>query len=183
MAERAKGKKGGKKKAVGKALTATKAGVGHNSGAISPALIKTHHDKLDGIEQRLDKAKAAYDKIKGEHRSAYAVVKQDGIDVDAFKLARKLHAEDHGVVVVTYAKVGDYLAAIKSPLATDMDLFQAMNVPLPADATMAGTHAFKNKEPRANNPYQQGTAEYVNWDTAWMAEANKVDLGDTATQH
>lgn len=184
MAERAKSKKKAKAKTATKGLKG-KPGVGHNSGGVSPALVKTHHEKLDGIEDRLAKTKTAYDKVKGEHRAAYAVVKQDGIDVDALKLARQLHKEDHGIVVTTYAKVGDYLAAIKSELATQMDLFQSLEIQPPKDAAMAGVHAFKNKEPRSNNPYKQGTEEYVSFDNAWMAEGGKVDLNDTAehTEH
>lgn len=161
------------------------AGRGHNSGKPAPALVKSHHEKIEAIEIRMAAAKAKHDQIKGEHRSAYAVVKQDGIDVESFKLARELHAQDHGVVLTTYAKAGDYLAAIKSPLATQMDLFQSLEVPLPVDAKLAGTHAFSNKEPRTNNPFQQGTEEFVEWDGAWMAAGDKVDLSadDGATKH
>ncbi len=114
------------------------------------------------------------------------MVKQDGIDVEAFKLARELHAQDHGVVVVTYAKTGEYLAAIKSELATQLELFQSIDIPLPANAALAGKHAFDNKEPRTNNPFQQGSEDYVTWDSNWMAAADKVDLsadGDGATKH
>lgn len=190
MAERARGKdkkaskpKGSKKMKGAVATLPRKGkgkgpGVGHNSGAVSPspALIKSHHDKLDGIEERMAAAKAKLDQVKGEHRSAYSVVKKDGIDVEAFKLARKLHGEDHGVVVQTYSKVGDYLSAIKSPLATQLDLFGNVEVPEEMDAASAGAQAFRNSEDRANNPHKVGSAAYAAWDGAWMAEAAKVDV-------
>ncbi len=192
MAHRAKGKSA-KKKAAKKAnpkqasrgRVARAPGMGHNSGQPAPALVKTHHEKLTAIETRMEAARVKLQQIRGEHRSAYAVVKQDGIDLEGFKLARKLDAEDHGIVVTTYSRVGEYLAAIKSELATQMDLFQSIDIPLPANATLAGTQAFANKEPRTNNPFQQGTEEYANFDTAWMAAADKVDLTKTDgdTQH
>lgn len=193
MAERAKakGKKATAKKAPKGAqgsrgkVAKTDPGLGHNSGTPSPALIKTHHEKLDAIETRMATAKAKYDQIKGEHRSAYAVVKQDQIDVEAFKLARRLHAEDHGIVVTTYSNVGVYLAGIQSELATQLDLFQDLANAPPANATLAGAHAFRSGNDRSTNPYQANTDQYVEFDSAWMEAANATNLndGEEATQH
>lgn len=193
MAERAKAKKkaASKKKAAPKgaqasrgrvAKTEPKPGIGHNSGKPSPALIKDHHEKISAIETRLAVAKTKYDQVKGELRSAYAVVKQDNIVVDDFKLARELDKRDHGSVVTGYANTGDYLAAIKSELAkvhglfTDIEVLDAMN------ATFAGAHAFANGEDRSNNPHQAATEAYVNWDVAWMTAADKKALADGESQ-
>jgi hypothetical protein len=151
---------------------------GGNGGGPSAALIKTHHEKLDAIETRMKAAKAKYDQIRGEHRSAYAVVKQDGIVVDDFKLARELDKRDHGEVVVGYANVGTYLAAIKSELAIQLDLFQELSNAPPHNPSLAGAAAFANSEPRSNNPYQQGTEEYAGFDEAWMSAANAAELKD-----
>lgn len=188
MAERARAKKkaAAKKKAPksaqasrGKvAKVAAKPGIGHNSGGPSDALIRSHHEKLDAIETRMAAAKAKYDQIKGEHRSAYATVKDDGIVVDDFKLARELDKRDHGSVVTGYANVGVYLRAIKSELATQMDLFSDIAPPPAANATLAGAQAFANSEPRENNPHKAGTEEFANWDEAWMASANAAELKD-----
>lgn len=190
MAERAKAKPKAKAKKAPKGATGSRGKVakvkasdrGDNSdqpGQPSKALIKSHHEKLDGVEERMSTAKAAYDRVKGEHRAAYAVVKQDGIDVEAFKLARKLHSEDHGVVVVTYSKVGTYLDAIKSPLAIQMDLFQDIaGNKQPEEPVLAGAHAFSNGEPRANNPHKAGSQEYADWDGGWMEKAAKTPLKD-----
>lgn len=185
MAERAKS---AKKKAAKKApkgaqgsrgkVAATKPGVGHNSDGPSDAVVRDHHEKIDGIETRLASAKRKYDQVKGELRSAYAVVKQDGIVVDDFKLAREVNKRDHGSVVTGYANVGQYLRAIKSPLALQMDLFQDIAPPPAANATLAGAQAFGNEEPRSNNPHKQGTEEYDNWDRSWMAAADQTELKD-----
>ncbi len=188
MAERARAKKktAAKKRAAPKggqasrgrvAKTEPAAGIGHNSGRPSPALIKDHHDKINGIEHRVKAAKAKYDQLRGELRSAYSVVKQDNIDVDDFKLSRELDKRDHGEVVTGYANVGYYLAAIKSPLAEQMDLFQALQ-PAMAKPALAGAHAFQNSEPRTNNPHKAGSADYAEWDESWMTAANNTDLQD-----
>lgn len=189
MAERAKAK--AKPKAKKKAPDGAQAsrgrvaktksaspGVGHNGSGPSAALIKSHHEKLDAIETRMKAAKTKYDQIKGEHRSAYAVVKQDGIVVDDFKLARELHKRDHGEVIVGYANVGTYLAGIKSELALQLDLFQELSKAPPHNPSLAGAAAFSNQEPRSNNPYQANTDEFVEFDNAWMAAANSAELKD-----
>lgn len=187
MAERARSTKGkGKSKnkppkgaqgSRGK-VAKTDPGPGHNSGEVSPALIWSHHDKINGIEIRLVKAKAAYDKIKGELRSAYAVVKQDGLVVDDFKLARELDKKDHGEVIRGYDNVGIYLAGMKSDLATVTGLFTDIAVLDAMNAKIAGAAAFKDKVDRGNNPHQAGTEAFVEWDTAWMGEAEKAKLAE-----
>lgn len=188
MAERARAKKkaAAKKKppkgaqgSRGKvAKVAVKPGIGHNSGAPSPALIKGHHDKIDEIEAKLKTAKAKYDQVKGELRSYYATVKQDGIVVDDFKLARELDKRDHGSVVVGYANVGEYLSAIKSDLAKVQGLFANIEVLDAQNATFAGAAAFNNQEPRDNNPHKPGSDAHANWDAAWMTAANSAELKD-----
>lgn len=188
MAERAKAKKKTAAKKVPKGATGSrgkvaktekKPGVGHNSsGRVSGALVKDHHEKITAIEERLVKAKAGYDKIKGELRSAYAVVKQDNIQVDDFKLARELDKRDHGSVITGYANTGDYLRAIKSDLAVQMELFQDMVVPDAGEAKLAGAHAFGNKEDRSNNPHTQGSELFAMWDEGWLEKAKSTGLTD-----
>ncbi len=195
MAERARGKAKPKatkgKKDVPEGATGSRGKVaktksaagkaGYNGPGPSAALIKTHHEKLDVIEAKVAKAKAAYDQAKGEHRSYYATVKQDGIVLDDFKLARELDKRDHGEVIVGYANVGTYLAAIKSKLAVQMDLFQELASAPPVSAT-AGADAFANQEPRSNNPFTQGTDSYAAWDESWMSAANAAELKDAEGQ-
>ncbi len=189
MAERAKAKAKAKvkKKAVPKGATGSRgkvakvaaAGAGHNSGLPDPVVVRGHHDKINGIEERMAKAKAALDKIKGELRSAYAVVKQDGVNVEDFKFAREIDKRDHGEVMIGFSNTGHYLACIKSPLATQMDLFQGLEgTAVPANPARAGAQAFRDKAFRSSNPFKAGTSDYVEYDEAWLAEANKVDLGD-----
>lgn len=188
MAERAKAKakpKAKKKADVpagatgsrGKVAKTKSAKVGHNSGKIAPEIIRMHDEKISAIEVRLKSAKAKLDSIKGEYRSAYAVVKQDGLSVEAFKAARELHKRDHGEVVTEFANVGEILAAIKSPLAEQLDLFQSLQ-PAMASPVLAGAAAFGNLEPRSNNPHKAGTGDYVAWDESWMSAANASELKD-----
>lgn len=192
MAEKARAKPGKAKDKVPKGargsrgkVAKTDPGPGHNSTGNKPsaALIKGHHETIDAIEIRMEAAKAKYDQIKGEHRSAHAVVKDDGIDLEGFKLARRLHKEDHGIVVTTYANVGVYLSAIQSELATQLDFLQDLANAPPHNAALAGAHAFRSGNDRATNPYQAGTDQYVDFDNAWLEAANATELkdGDGAT--
>lgn len=192
MAERAKSKtatkkakkgpKGGQASRGKVAKTDSKPGAGHNSGKSDPTVVRMHHEKIDDIETRVKSAKTKYDQLRGELRSAYAVVKQDGIAVDDFKLARELDKRDHGEVITGYANVGEYLAAIKSPLSTQMDLFANISIPLPANATLAGTQAYKSGMDRDTNPFKPGTDEFANYDGAWLAAqtATAGEMGENA---
>jgi hypothetical protein len=156
----------------GKVAKTKSAKIGDNSGKVDPALVAMHNEKLNEIEIREKKARDKLNQIVGERRAAYAVVKQDGIAVDDFKLARELDKRDHGEVITGYANVGEYLAAIKSPLSTQMDLFANIQIPLPANATLAGTQAYKSGLDRDTNPFKPGTDEFVNYDEAWLAAQN-----------
>lgn len=187
MAERARSKakpKAGKSKAPkgaqgsrGKVAKTASPGPGHNGGP-SAKLVREHHLALDAIEVRMAAAKLKYDSIRGEHRSRYKVVKDDGIDLKGFKLARELHKEDHGIVVSTYANVGTYLSAIQSELATQLDLFQSIAGNPPTNPRLDGEAAFKNAETRDNNPHKPGTEAYAEWDSGWTGLAAKADLVD-----
>lgn len=189
MAERAraKGKKATAKKKAPKgaqasrgkvAKTAAKPGIGHNSGSVPDEVYDRHLKRIDQTAKAMDKAKLEYDQKKGEHRSAFRAAKDDGVNIDAVRIARELDKQDAGVVVTNYSDVGRVLRLMESPLADQMDLFQNIEVPLPANATLAGTQAFKSGNDRSTNPYKAGTAEYVNFDTAWKAEADKATLKD-----
>jgi hypothetical protein len=192
VAERAKAKakKASKKKDVPEGATGSRgrvakgksAKIGDNSGKVDPTVIAMHHEKISAIETRLKSAKAKYDGLRGELRSAYAVVKEDGVALDDFKLARELDKRDHGEVVTGYANVGEYLAAIKSPLSTQMDLFANISIPLPANAVLAGTQAYKSGLDRSTNPFKPGTDEFANYDEAWLAAqtATANEMGESA---
>lgn len=179
---KAKAKKAPKGAQGSRGRVAKPAGPGHNSDKVDPVMVRMHHEKIDAIETRVKSAKAKYDQLRGELRSAYAVVKQDGIAVDDFKLARELDKRDHGEVVTGFANVGEYLNAIKSPLALQMDLFQNISVPLPANATLAGTQAYKSGLDRDSNPFKPGTEEFANYDGSWLAaqSATAGEMGDSA---
>jgi hypothetical protein len=160
------------------AKTETAAGVGHNSGEPSADLVADHHTALLGLEAEVAKDKAKYDRSKQKLRARYATCKKDGIDVDAFKMARELHAADHGVVIQTHANVGVYLAAIGSELSEVEGLFTDIKVLDAMNASIAGRAAFDNKEPRDNNPHKPGTEAHVKWDGSWVAASQKATLVD-----
>lgn len=190
MAERAKGKakaksaKGGKVKSRGRVATLPKQskpkkrGVGDNSGdhKVPDEVYERHLSKINSTEKSMEKAKVEYDQAKGVHQSAYKSAKNDGCNIDAIRLARKLDKMDHGAVVIDYADVGRVLNLMKSPLGdTQLDLFGSMvSSPAKESPSLAGAHAGKNGERRDGNPFMPGTAEFQEYDASWLAEQKKI---------
>lgn len=192
MAERAKatpenGADGEPKKSRRKAQKAPKPGeAGHNSGEVPDEVYQRHLEKIDETAKALKKAKEVYDQVKGVHQSAYKAAKSDGCDIDAIKRARKLHELDHGVVVTEHANTGRVLRLMNSPLGTQFGLFDDIKLPPPVNAVLAGAHAGKNGEDRANNPHMPGSDEFEQWDSSWLSEQTKIAermAGDGASAH
>lgn len=197
MAERAKPKKKsaakGKVSSRGTVATlpkkAKKAGVGHNSGKIPDEVYQRHLAKIDTTDKAMQKAKEVYDQAKGVHQSAYKLAKQDGCDVDAIRLARRLDRQDHGVTQVTYANVSRVLNLMKSPLGSDqMDLFGSIQEVAPkVDIALQGQQAGKEGADRGDNPYEPGSAEFAIYDENWLLGqaqiAKTLGRGNDATQH
>jgi hypothetical protein len=61
------------------------------------------------------------------------------------------------------------LRLIKSPLATQLDLFADIDLPPPVSARLAGEHAGKNGESADNNPHLLGSEEHAHWRNAGQA--------------
>jgi hypothetical protein len=200
MAERAKAKKkaASKKRAVPKGATGSRgkvaktakaaSGRGDNSGdhAVPDEVYQRHLRAIERTASAMDKAKEAYDQTRGEHRAAYKVAKDDGCDIEAIKLARKLDETDHGIVVVTYSNTGRILQLMRSPLAIQMDLFADMAPVVKkmedegVDQALAGAHAFSNEEPIDNNPHIPGTMKFGQWEAGYLRAQNEAGGG---TEH
>ncbi len=115
--------------------------------------------------------------VAGRISSIRKVAKKLKVDWD---LVRRYYA-DHknirkggmGAMVSDERRYRQLLVLMDSPLGTQFTLWQVE----PEGATskpsmepeLAGQHAWSNKEPRQNNPYQQGTEEFVQWDNGWVA--------------
>lgn len=185
MATRASGKKKTKGKIPMKgdprkgsrgkvAKVAKKRGRGDNSGdhAVPDEVYERHLSKIDSTAKAMEKAKEAYDQAKGVHQSAYKAAKNDGCDIDAIRLARKLDKQDAGVTQVTYANVSRVLNIMGSPLGSQqLDLFGSIAQPevqAKVDPGAQGLNAGRNGENRGNNPFNPGTPEFEQWDGSWI---------------
>lgn len=173
MAERAKGEKkngaGKAAKSLRKALRAPKPGeAGHNSGVVPDEVYDRHLKKIDLTAKALDKAKEVYDQARGVHRSAFKAAKDDGVNIDAVRLARKLDKLDLGVVATDYSDTGRVLRLMKSPLAEQLNLFADVAPPAPVNPVLAGEHAGKNNAPSDENPYSPGSEPFQMWHDGWL---------------
>ena len=181
MAERAKSRpKAGKGKVKGDAIAklpkGAKAKIGHNSGRIPDEVYERHLAKIDATAKAMEKAKELFDQAKGVHQSAFKSAKNDGCDIDSIKLARKLHAQDHGVIQVTYANVSRVLTIMKSPLGEEqLNLFGAIEAPAPVvDVALQGQAAGKNGEPMGSNPHTPGSPEFAVWHENWTLGQQQI---------
>src|SRR5437899_4971612 len=95
MAERAKAKR---KTKSSKGNGTGKPRAGHNSGEIPEEVILRWDAKINTAEIAASKVKVLYDSAKGRLQSVYRAAKEDGVDIDALKEARKMDADDHAAV-------------------------------------------------------------------------------------
>jgi hypothetical protein len=147
------------------------AGPGHNGGPngsnVSDELYRRYLDKINTAEAAYDRAHERAKSLKGELRSIYSAAKDDGLNIDAVKEARAKHKLDHTTVAQDFKDVGRVLRIMKSPLATQLSLFDAPQWPPEVEAKIAGTMAGRNAEPVDNNPHNPGTAEFNSWRAGW----------------
>lgn len=197
MAERARAKKkaAAKKKVPPKGaqgsrgrvarVAKAKSGRGDNSGehGVPDEVYDRHLKAIDRTARALDKAQEELNQKRGEHRSAYKLAKDDGCDIEAIKLARKLDQTDHGIVIVTYSNTGRVLQLMRSPLAEQLDLFASMAPVVEkmkeegVDQVLAGAHAFSNEEPMDNNPHIPGTMKFGQWEAGYLRAQNEAGGG------
>jgi len=175
-----------------KAKGKKKPDIGHNSGMhkVPDEVYDRHLAKINSSEKSMQKAKAEYDQARGVHQSAFKAAKNDGCNIDAIRLARKLDSMDHGAVVTDYADVGRVLNLMKSPLGSQqMDLFGSITPPEPpVDAALQGQMAGRNGEPAQNNPHTPGTENFTIWAENWVAGQGQLQdgigkSGTDATKH
>jgi ribosome modulation factor len=184
MAERAKAKKkaAAKKKTPMKAdkkLDAKgprKARKGDNSGAVHAV-----PDEVIGRHLKLIKAKLKamepiledLNEARGVYRNARKLAKKEGVNLDAVDIILKLENLDQGKVLVDHADAGRYLMIMDSPLATQLDLFQNLQVQAPeVDARLQGRQAGGNAEDAENNPFTPGTEQFQAWAEGWAEGQN-----------
>jgi len=116
---------------------------------------------------------------RGRLSSVRKVAKSCGVDWDVVseyrKKAKRIRNGETGAMVTEYRRLGELMQIMDCPLYTQFNLFQ---LPEPEvapngtakpsfDAELQGQAAWRNNEPRDNNPFQAGTEEFVQWDTGY----------------
>lgn len=152
---------------------------GHNSGALDEdASLRKWLPKIASAKAASDKAQEEAKQEKGRYRAILKAAKKEGVDTDAVIEAREWEKDDPAERARRLRYIGRVLAYDKSPLATQMDLFQNIVVPDPLAARSEGLAAGKNAEPAENNPYTPGGEEFEAWAEGWAAgqEANQNAL-------
>jgi hypothetical protein len=115
---------------------------------------------------------------RGRLSSIRKVAKSCGVDWDVVKdyrkLQRRIRNGEMGAIVTEHRRLGELMQILDCPLYTQFDLFKLPVEAAPRsgekpgmDAELQGQAAWRNSEPRSNNPFQQGTEEFVAWDTGY----------------
>src|SRR5262245_44105337 len=116
--------------------------------------------------------------VRGRISSIKKVAEKCGADWDVIKLyakyAKRVRLGEMGEIVTEFRRLGALMRLMGSPLHTQLGLFieepqeGAPGSAKPGmDAELQGQAAWRNDEPRTNNPFQPGTEKFVAWDTGY----------------
>lgn len=169
-----------------------KNGIGHNSGDVSDEVYKplvqtceTAFNEMQKVVALLDKARNAYNTTLDALKEKAGVAKKDAVKKwlnDKVKRAK----DGDGAMVTGLREMSRLMRMMNDPLGTQWGLFavpvddetdEATSQPKSAalEPELAGQAAWRNNEPRTNNPHQAGTEEFVAWDTGYgNAQAHHV---------
>lgn len=157
--------------------------IGHNGGEPLDEVLKRN---ADAIEVALVELDAALRIVQGARASLGAARKTAKTDlgskawvesvVAAVKLKRQAEKGGSSGIVTEHRQMGRILRLLNTPLGYQFNLFAmpeetgeaVAGAPSAMDAELQGQHAYSNSEDRGNNPFQQGTEDFVSWDTGFM---------------
>src|SRR5262249_27074859 len=116
--------------------------------------------------------------VRGRLSSIKKVAEKCGADWDVIKLyakyAKRVRLGEAGAIVTEQRRLSALMRLMDSPLYTQFGLFPEEPKDEPngsakpgMDAELQGQAAWRNSEPRTNNPFQQGTEEFVAWDNGY----------------
>jgi hypothetical protein len=191
MAERARAPKNADQEEIakladakGKAGKAAKAKPGHNQEPPAET-IRNNAEHIEAALLAIEDAAKVMQSARGLLSAAKKVAKKDcgskawanAIEA-AVKLKRAAAKGSTGEIITEHRQMGAVLRAIESPLAVKYNLFSVAGIDLPEDdgkdeskpnldAELQGQHSFRNGEPASNNPFQQGTEDFVDWERGW----------------
>lgn len=161
---------------------AAKKNKGSNQGPVSDEAMLRHIELIQAAELEYDEARDVTAQRSGVLRNRYKVAKNDGVDIEALKLALKLAKRTSGEVVTEHRNVGRIIRLMNLPIGHQFDLFKVAGddeaeeagKPSAMDAELQGQHAYSNSEPLTNNPFHpaQDTERYNDWRSGWINAQN-----------
>lgn len=169
------------------AAAAAKENAKKNPGPVSDETVGMHVNLIKAAETNWQEARDRAAELQGVLRNRYKVAKNDGVDIDALKLAFKIAQRTSGEVVSEQRNVGRYLRIMGAPLGTQWTLFPedepANGAGPTVDANLQGQHAGRNGEPGENNPFTPGSDDFQAWAEGWVVGQNMLakGIGGTAS--
>lgn len=169
--------------------------IGHNSGDPGDEVIARNFDAIEVALVEIDAAARIMQKARADLAAVRKTAKTDlgsKAWVDSIEAAVKLKRQGDkggvGEIVTEHRQIGRALRVKGVPLGTQFNLFAMPEETAEADAGPAktngmdaelqGQHAWSNNEPISNNPFVQGTDNFVAWETgfnnAMSAAARKM---------
>lgn len=172
---------------------------GHNSEP-PDEVINRNFDSIELSLIEIDNASRIMQKARAGLKAALDTAKTDcgskawALSIQAsVKLKRQGEKGGNGELVTEHRQIGRILRLKGVPLGVQFKLFAfegepADGAPVAAfDPELQGQAAWRNSEPRTNNPFQQGTQEFVDWDTgfgnAMAAHAKSMGADEGAATH
>ncbi len=120
--------------------------------------------------------------VRGRISSIKKVAEKCGADWDVIKVyakfTKRIRIGEMGEIVTEQRRLASLMKLMDSPLYHQFHLFSeeptdnAVTTKPGLDAELQGQHAFSNREDRENNPFQQGTDDFVAWDTGFTNAMN-----------
>lgn len=157
---------------------------GKNTGEISDEALDRHIRMIKAAEGEWREARDKAAELQGVLRNRYKVAKNDGVDVEAMKLAFRIAERPASEFVAEHRNLGRYLRLMAAPVGTQFGLFDFLDArtdaapgdeqSMEAEATLAGEHAGLNSEPKENNPHVAGTAPWFAWNNGHQVGADKL---------
>lgn len=129
----------------------------------------------DYCTKRKDEQKAA-EALKTAKSKTSAVLKSakdNGCPIDAFKEVYSMGKQDVSEIRLHQRDVKRVLSIARPDMAQQLDMFVDVEAAPPVDYDAQGYAAYKNNEPKSNDPAKPGSEESAQWNAGWDRAMNE----------